>query len=89
VTGYAEPSLVFALGTATELGTPDDTAQAIAENRPAVVEGRKEAAFRAALAARGAVADQVGEVKGLDYSNGDRMILRIYEARGAMEQGGE
>jgi len=35
------------------------------------------------------VADQVGEVKGLDYSNGDRMILRIYEARGAMEQGGE
>jgi len=83
VTGYAEPSLVFALGTGTELGSPVVAAQAIAENRPAVVEGRKEADFRKALEAVGAQARQVGEVRGLDYSNGDRMTLRIYEARGA------
>jgi 4-amino-4-deoxy-L-arabinose transferase-like glycosyltransferase len=81
VTGYAEPSLVFALGTATELATPQEAAQAIAENRPAVVEARKARDFRAALAALGATAAQVGEVKGLDYSNGDRMTLRVYEAR--------
>lgn len=87
VAGYAEPSLVFALGTATELDDAEEAAQAIAENRPAVVEGRQDAAFRAALRAAGAVAVQVGEVKGLDYSNGDPMSLRIYEARGTVEQG--
>ena len=87
VTGYAEPSLVFALGTGTELTTPVGAARAIAENRPAIVEERKEPAFRAALAALGARAVEVGEVKGLDYSNGDRMTLRIYEARGPAQQG--
>ena len=87
VAGYAEPSLVFALGAATELDDAEDAAQAIAENRPAVVEGRQDAAFRAALKASGADAIQVGEVKGLDYSNGDQMVLRIYEARATAEQG--
>jgi 4-amino-4-deoxy-L-arabinose transferase-like glycosyltransferase len=80
VTGYAEPSLVFALGTATELDTPQEAAEAIAENRPAVVEGRDDAAFRAALKAAGAQAILVGEVSGLDYSKGQKMTLRIYEA---------
>jgi 4-amino-4-deoxy-L-arabinose transferase-like glycosyltransferase len=79
-TGYAEPSLVFALGTETELGGPEDAAQAIAEHRPAVVEARKDAAFRQALAALHATAVQVAEVKGVDYSDGHRMTLRIYRA---------
>jgi 4-amino-4-deoxy-L-arabinose transferase-like glycosyltransferase len=87
VAGYAEPSLVFALGTATELDDGQEAAQAIAENRPAVVEGRQDAAFRAALKAAGAEALQVGEVKGLDYSNGDQMTLRIYQARGTTDPG--
>ena len=87
VAGYAEPSLVFALGTATELDTPQEAAQAIAENRPAVVESRQEAAFHAALKALGVQALLVGEVKGLDYSNGQRMTLRIYEAPETAEQG--
>jgi 4-amino-4-deoxy-L-arabinose transferase-like glycosyltransferase len=89
VAGYAEPSLVFALGTATELDDAAEAAQAIAENRPAVVEGRQDAAFRAALKAAGAEAQQVGEVQGLDYSNGDHMSLRIYESRGTVTQGGQ
>jgi 4-amino-4-deoxy-L-arabinose transferase-like glycosyltransferase len=89
VAGYAEPSLVFALGTATELDDAAEAAQAIAENRPAVVEGRQDAAFRAALKAAGAAAQQVGEVQGLDYSNGDHMSLRIYESRGTVTQGGQ
>jgi 4-amino-4-deoxy-L-arabinose transferase-like glycosyltransferase len=81
VAGYAEPSLVFALGTATELGTPQEAAQAIAENRPAIVEAREEAAFRRALAAASAVALPVARVSGLDYSNGRKMTLTVYEAR--------
>jgi 4-amino-4-deoxy-L-arabinose transferase-like glycosyltransferase len=80
VAGYAEPSLVFALGTATELDTPQEAAQAIAENRPAVVESREDDAFRAALKASGARALMVGQVQGLDYSNGKHMTLRIYQA---------
>ena len=86
VAGYAEPSLVFALGTATELDTPQAAAQAIAENRPAVVESREDAAFRAALKAAGAQALLVAQVKGLDYSNGRQMTLRIYEAPETAEE---
>jgi 4-amino-4-deoxy-L-arabinose transferase-like glycosyltransferase len=87
VAGYAEPSLVFMLGTATELGTAEDAAQAIAENRPAVVEGRQDAAFHAALKAAGVQAILVRQVKGLDYSNWRRMTLNIYEAPETAQQG--
>ena len=79
VAGFAEPSLVFALGTATELEGPVEAARAIAEQRPAVVEAREEAAFQAALRTFGTQARAVGEVRGLDYSNGDDTLLRIYE----------
>jgi 4-amino-4-deoxy-L-arabinose transferase-like glycosyltransferase len=78
VAGYAEPSLVFLLGADTELAGAEEAAQAIAEGRPAIVESRLEAAFRAGLAARGAPAIPAGAVKGLDYSNGHTDILRVY-----------
>ena len=80
VAGFAEPSLVFALGTATELDGPAEAAQAVVENRPAIVEGREEAAFRAALAARGGRAREVAKIEGLNYSKGDPMTLRVYVA---------
>jgi len=80
VAGYAEPSLVFALGTETELGGPEDAAEAIAEHRPAVVEARKDAAFRQALTALHASALKVAELNGVDYSDGHKMTLRIYKA---------
>ncbi len=80
VAGYAEPSLVFALGTATELAGPEDAAQAIYEHRPAVVEQRQEAAFEQALSVYGAKSHLVTTVRGRDYSNGKKMTLRIYEA---------
>jgi 4-amino-4-deoxy-L-arabinose transferase-like glycosyltransferase len=86
VTGYAEPSLVFALGTPTELDGPEEAARAIASHRPAVVEARDEPAFRAALKTAGAQAVAVAEIKGLDYSNGDEMTLRVYEARDAIAE---
>ena len=78
VAGYAEPSLVFALGTPTDLGGADEAAQALAEHRPAIVEDREAAAFARAAAARGLTPRQVGEVSGLDYSNGDATTLRLY-----------
>jgi len=83
VAGYAEPSLVFAIGTPTDLGGPYEAAEALAQNRPAVVEGREEADFRRAAAALGVSPLQVGEVRGLDYSNGDETTLRIYTTREA------
>jgi len=78
VAGYEEPSLVFLLGTATELGDADDAAAAIAEGRPAIVEGRLDGAFHAALARGGLSVLRVGEGAGLDYSNNHPDILRIY-----------
>jgi 4-amino-4-deoxy-L-arabinose transferase-like glycosyltransferase len=80
VAGYAEPSLVFALGTSTEIEGAPEAARAIAENRPAIVESREEAAFRQALAALGARARLVASVSGLDYSNGDEVALSLYVA---------
>lgn len=78
VAGYAEPSLVFLLGADTELGHADDAAIALAEGRPAIVEGREDAAFRAALVRNGAAARPAGSVSGLDYSKGHADILRLY-----------
>lgn len=95
VAGYAEPSLVFALGTPTELAGAEDAAQAISEHRPAVVEQREDANFRKALAGYRARAHLVASVKGLDYSDGKKMTLRVYEAApgsprsGADETGGQ
>jgi 4-amino-4-deoxy-L-arabinose transferase-like glycosyltransferase len=86
VAGYAEPSLVFALGTPTELAGFDDAAQAISEHRPAVVEQREDAHFQKALAAYHARAHLVATVKGLDYSDGKKMTLRVYEAAAGSPQ---
>lgn len=78
VAGYAEPSLVFALGTPTHLGDAADAAQAIATFRPAIVESAQEAAFRQALEARDLKVRMVRQVDGLNYSKGRRISLRIY-----------
>ena len=85
VAGYAEPSLVFALGAATQLDGPAEAAQAVVENRPAVVEGREEAAFQTALKARGGKAREVARIDGINYSKGDAMTLRVYVAPGVSE----
>jgi len=80
VAGYAEPSLVFALGTDTGLEGPAEAAQAVIENRPAIVEQTDESAFRDALEARGGQAHEVAVIKGINYSKGDPMTLRVYMA---------
>jgi len=80
VAGYGEPSLVFALGTATQLTDASGAAEAIADGRPAVVEQRVDNDFRAALAARGLRARQAAIVSGVNYSDGDDERLVIYQA---------
>lgn len=78
VAGYAEPSLVFALGTPTDLGGVEEAVDALEGHRPAVIEGREQAAFEAAMKARGVRAREIAKIEGLDYSNGDETSLRIY-----------
>jgi 4-amino-4-deoxy-L-arabinose transferase-like glycosyltransferase len=81
VVGYAEPSLVFALGTDTE--TTDevgDAAEAISEGRPAVVEQTRDAAFRGELAADKLTASPVGAVRGFNYARGRWVRLTIYRS---------
>jgi 4-amino-4-deoxy-L-arabinose transferase-like glycosyltransferase len=80
VVGYAEPSLVFLLGTFTELDTPQDAADAVADGEPAIVERKQDGAFQQALRAAGVKATAVGEIKGLDYSIGKPADLRLYRS---------
>ena len=81
VVGYSEPSIVFALGTATQLAGVEAAAQAAGEGRPVLVEARQEPAFRAALSRLGDGAVRVGEVRGFDYSNGDPATLGLWRSR--------
>jgi hypothetical protein len=78
VTGYSEPSLVFLLGTATELTDGDRAAQAIVQGRPAVVEAREDAVFREALADAGLTPRPVAVNEGQNHSDGDDARLTIY-----------
>jgi 4-amino-4-deoxy-L-arabinose transferase-like glycosyltransferase len=78
--GYAEPSLVFLLGTRTLLASPEDAAERLTAARGAValVEGRADDAFKKALSQRGWEARPIERVAGVDYSNGKRMVLTLY-----------
>jgi 4-amino-4-deoxy-L-arabinose transferase-like glycosyltransferase len=80
VAGYAEPSLVFALGTMTQLEGPAEAVEALADGRPALVEAGQAQAFREAADAVGLAAERIGEVKGFDYSEGDRVALSLWRA---------
>ncbi len=80
VVGYAEPSLVFALGTETELGDVGDAADAISNGSPAVVEARYAPAFAAELAADKLKAGPTAVVDGFDYSNSQPVRLTIYRS---------
>jgi 4-amino-4-deoxy-L-arabinose transferase-like glycosyltransferase len=77
--GYSEPSLVFLLGTSLRLTTPSAAAEALGGGGEALVSSREDAMFRQALSARGLLAQPLGSVPGLDYSNGQRMVLTLYD----------
>jgi 4-amino-4-deoxy-L-arabinose transferase-like glycosyltransferase len=79
--GYAEPSLVFLLGTATKLTSADEAALVMSKI-PAtlvIVSNREDAAFRRALVKDGIAVTALGQVSGLNYSNGRAMTLTLYE----------
>jgi 4-amino-4-deoxy-L-arabinose transferase-like glycosyltransferase len=80
VAGFGEPSIVFLLGTRTELGDGEMAAAAISEGRTAVVEAHEMKEFNEALKAQEAHAKLAGEVRGLDYSKGKPVDLFLYRS---------
>ena len=80
--GYAEPSLVFMLGTQTMFVTGERAAQHLTTARGALalVEERSDKDFKDGLAALGWEARQEGQISGLNYSNGRAMTLTLYSA---------
>ena len=85
VAGYAEPSLVFLLGTDTVLADGARAAQNL-RNGPAalsLVSDREEKSFLAAAVALGLKPVMVGEVRGFNYSRGKMVVLTAYGAEGS------
>ena len=80
VAGDPEPSMVFLLGSRTDLGPGEVAAAAIAEGRPAVVEASERQEFFDALKAQDARAQPVAQVKGLNYSKGKPVDLILYRS---------
>jgi hypothetical protein len=78
ITGFHEPSFVFLTGRDTELTDAQGAADALAEGRPAIVEGRDADAFRAAAGRLGVAGRAVGVVRGYNYSAGDEVSLTVY-----------
>ena len=80
-TGYAEPSLVFLLGTATRLSSAAEAAAIVAKmpDTLVLVSNREDAAFHTALEKSGISVDSLGVVSGLNYSNGRAVTLTLYE----------
>jgi 4-amino-4-deoxy-L-arabinose transferase-like glycosyltransferase len=78
--GYAEPSLVFLLGTDTKLIGPEAAAEFITGRRgaSALVTSQHDQAFRAALAARGFEPRPHGQITGYNYSNARSLTITLY-----------
>ena len=81
VAGYAEPSLVFLLGTDTDLVDGARAADDVADGQPALVEARQATAFRAELAHDQTTAVAAGSVRGYDYSVGKPVELTLWRAQ--------
>jgi 4-amino-4-deoxy-L-arabinose transferase-like glycosyltransferase len=79
--GYAEPSLVFLLGTDTRLTDAAGAAAHVARGGPcalALVEKREEPAFLAALPTVDPPVFELGRISGFNYSNGRFVELTLY-----------
>ena len=82
--GYAEPSLVFLAGTDTLLTDAKGAADAIASDKCAiaVVADRSVGAFMKALPGGQAGLDEVGTVKGINYSKGTEKLFILFRRKG-------
>jgi len=79
LTGYVEPSLVFLLGTDTEIENGTAAAQIAAKQGGlALVEDHQARAFLTQLASLGASAAKVDELSGFNYSRGEREHVTFY-----------
>lgn len=78
VIGDSEPSLVFLIGTETQLASVPAAAVLLARGGAALVDERETGSFRRALAARGLVLHPEGRVSGLDYATGRALALTLY-----------
>lgn len=78
--GYHEPSLVFLLGTRTNLTGGAGAADHLAANpnAVAVVSDREDAAFHARAAELGLDLIEKGRVDGMNYSRGKDVSLRVW-----------
>jgi 4-amino-4-deoxy-L-arabinose transferase-like glycosyltransferase len=82
-TGYSEPSMVFLLGTRTNLTDVFTAARGLAADKACglvLVGADQVALFEAQLAADGVTPRVLGSVAGVDYSNGRRLVLTLYGA---------
>ena len=78
--GYTEPSLVFALGTATRFVRGAEAADLLASQSVALalVETAHRAAFEKQAAERGLALAPPVVIDGFNYSRGKRTELRLY-----------
>jgi 4-amino-4-deoxy-L-arabinose transferase-like glycosyltransferase len=91
IAGYAEPSLIFLLGTDTRVSTGEGAAAIAAQQGGlAIVEDRARPAFLGGLGARDAEAFPIDAFQGYDYSHGRRVHLTLYRvAAGSTASPGE
>jgi 4-amino-4-deoxy-L-arabinose transferase-like glycosyltransferase len=80
--GYSEPSLIFLLGTDTEILDPEDAVAAVAQGRPVLVEQKMEPRFRAELARQQVSVQAVSITNGVNYSRGRPVSITLYRLRG-------
>lgn len=84
--GYVEPSLVFLLGTDTQIQNGRGAAQVAAQlGGLALVEDHERAKFLAALGALGGSARMVDQMSGFNYSRGRREHITIYRVTAARQ----
>ncbi len=80
IAGYAEPSVLIALGGATRFGSGGDAAHLLASDPSAVavVSGDQSAAFRQTAADYRLAITPLGVVAGFNYAKGRRVTLTLY-----------
>ena len=77
--GYDEPSLVFLLGTQTQIATGTRAADiAAAVGGLALIEERQKPAFLKAIADQGAEAVALDHLAGINYSHGKPVTITVY-----------
>lgn len=79
---YSEPSLVFLLGKDTHLINPAETAKFLQENKACglgLVDKRDQDSFFKYLKEENLVVKRLGHVSGINYSNGKRLDLSLFQ----------